>query len=144
MSDCQICQKIQEIQSNKKLIFEFKNSYLVLGDHQFFNGYSVLHLKNHVRDIHTLSSSLQTELFSELMQAANAIDKAFKPWKINYSCYGNVVEHIHWHIFPRYENDPDLRVHPWYHLKEFEKYNPTEQLIQKNVTAIKKTLSLIY
>jgi diadenosine tetraphosphate (Ap4A) HIT family hydrolase len=140
MSSCQICQKIKNIQADKKFIFEFKNSYLVLGDHQFFNGYSVLHFKNHVRDVHTLTTALQTELFSELMQSATAIDKAFKPWKINYSCYGNVVEHIHWHIFPRYENDPDLRVHPWLHFKDFDKSQPTEQVIQNNVLAIKQFL----
>lgn len=143
MEDCLICQRLKNIQHDPLLIHEFTYSYLVLGDHQYFNGYCVLLFKNHVRDMHQLSSSLQTELFQEVMKASNAIQVAFKPWKINYSCYGNQVEHIHWHIFPRYITDPDLRNHPWLNSAKFSAFKPTQNAIDKNLSLIKKELSIL-
>jgi diadenosine tetraphosphate (Ap4A) HIT family hydrolase len=31
---------------------------------------------------------------------------ALRPRRINYECLGNVVAHVHWHLVPRYEDDP--------------------------------------
>jgi diadenosine tetraphosphate (Ap4A) HIT family hydrolase len=39
---------------------------------------------------------------------------------MNYSCYGNVDPHIHWHLFPRYESEPDHLNHPWLHASGFK------------------------
>lgn len=127
-SDCLICEKVRGAQEGKNpsLIHEFKQSFLVLGDHQYFKGYSVLLLKDHVRELHELSPLRQQELFSELMAAGRAVFEAFQPWKMNYSCYGNQVPHIHWHIFPRYESDPDHLQQPWLRSPEFGKH-PTRE-----------------
>lgn len=124
MGDCLICERVKSAREGKNshLIHEFKNSYLVLGDHQFFKGYCVLLLKSHVRELHELPSDQQKELFEELMTSGKVIHEAFKPWKMNYSCYGNQVPHVHWHIFPRYETDPDHLKQPWLHSAEFEKH----------------------
>ena len=54
------------------------------------------------------------------MTAGKAIADEFKPWKMNYSCYGNQAPHIHWHLFPRYESDPKHLQVPWVHALEFE------------------------
>lgn len=125
---CLICERVQAAKEgqNPYLIHEFKSSFLVLGDHQYFKGYSVLLLKDHVRELHDLTVSRQQELFQELMAAGRAVFEAFKPWKMNYSCYGNQVPHVHWHIFPRYESDPDHLHQPWLHSPDFGKY-PTQE-----------------
>lgn len=140
MESCTICQRLLTIKDSPLLIKEFEHSFLVLGDHQFFNGYCVVHYKKHVRDLYELSPQIQSELFLEVMQAAKAINKAFSPWKLNYSCYGNVVEHIHWHIFPRYESDPDLRMHPWLHSADFGIHSVSKDQMAKNIELIKNCL----
>ena len=140
MSTCLICQRLPKIKTDPLLIKEFKHTYFVLGDHQYFNGYGVVLLKNHVRDMHELSAQLQSEVFLEVMQAGTAIHEAFNPWKINYSCYGNVVEHIHWHIFPRYESDPDLRGHPWLNSEKFKDAKASPDVIQQNIAKIRAKL----
>ena len=91
--------------------------------------------------MHELSAQLQTEVFQEVMKAGTAIHEAFKPWKINYSCYGNVVEHIHWHIFPRYESDPDLRAHPWLNSEKFKDTIASKEVIEKNIAMIRSKLN---
>lgn len=121
MCNCAICLRIEQLRkgANPSLIHEFTHSFFVVGDHQYYSGYCLLLYKQHVRELHELNPELQTALNQELMQATSALVKAFSPWKINHCCLGNTDEHIHWHIMPRYESDPDHRKHPWLHSDEF-------------------------
>lgn len=91
---------------NPYFIHEFKNTIFVVGDHQFYKGYSLLLLKRHVREIHELSEVEFLETQRELFVAGKAIFEMFSPWKMNYQCLGNKDEHVHWHIVPRYKSDP--------------------------------------
>ena len=45
-------------------------------------------------------------LSSDLAAAARAIVVAMKPDRMNYASLGNVVPHVHWHLVPRYREDP--------------------------------------
>src|SRR4028118_51446 len=122
---CPMCERVALLlqgDGHPFLIHEFQHSVFVVGDNQFFRGYSLLLLKNHVRELHELKPKVQSILFAELMIAGRAIADAFEPWKMNYSCYGNVVPHIHWHLFPRYDSDADCEQVPWFHAGEFEKH----------------------
>ncbi len=139
INECKMCQRLKSIKTDRLLIRELDHSYLLLGDHQYFNGYCVVMYKNHVREMHDLPLHLQSKLMSEVVHAAKIINLAFRPWKINYSCYGNVVEHIHWHIFPRYQSDPDLRVHPWLHSAKFNEFVSTPEQVTRNIELINKT-----
>jgi diadenosine tetraphosphate (Ap4A) HIT family hydrolase len=76
-------------------------------------------LKEHVREPFELAPEIQREHFSEVMRAAEAIQRTFQPWKLNFSCYGNADPHVHWHIFPRYETDPDRHNPPWGQMERF-------------------------
>jgi diadenosine tetraphosphate (Ap4A) HIT family hydrolase len=97
-----------------------------VGAHQLFPGYCVLVSKEHVREPFDLEAGVQAKMFAELMRSAQAIQNAFNPWKMNYGCYGNVVPHVHWHLFPRYESDPMLKLTPWMQSAEFDKHRTTE------------------
>ncbi len=103
--NCSLCDEVKK-ENNPYVIAEFPHSLWVFGKSQFYSGYSLLLLKEHARELHDLSASLQAALFQELMLAGQAIAEVFKPWKMNYASYGNQVEHIHWHLIPRYTTDP--------------------------------------
>lgn len=102
-----ICKRINQWKKgeNPYFITEFKNSIFVIGDHQFYKGYSLLLLKEHVRELHEMGEQTYLELQQELLIAGKAIFKTFYPWKMNYQCLGNSDEHVHWHILPRYTDD---------------------------------------
>jgi diadenosine tetraphosphate (Ap4A) HIT family hydrolase len=121
---CLICDRVSLSKrgENPFFIHEFKHSIFIVGDHQFHKGYSLLLLKEHVRELHELEPSVQTVLFQELMTAARALVATFQPWKMNYACYGNAEPHIHWHLFPRYDSEPDHTNNPWLHSDEFKKH----------------------
>jgi diadenosine tetraphosphate (Ap4A) HIT family hydrolase len=44
---------------------------------------------------------------------AEAMFRAFRPAKLNYELLGNTVPHLHWHLIPRYEDDPKPRIPVW-------------------------------
>lgn len=106
MSSCLICERVlmSHERRNPFLIAEMEHTVFVVGDHQFHEGYSLVLLKNHLRELHDLPPDVQLEHFSEVMRATSAVRATYSPWKLNHACYGNSEPHVHWHIIPRYEH----------------------------------------
>jgi diadenosine tetraphosphate (Ap4A) HIT family hydrolase len=119
---CVLCEKVAN--SESILIEEFKYSVLIVGDHQYFEGYCQLVLKEHIADLTDLANDIQSEFFKELMISAQAIRQAFSPARLNYSSLGNVVPHIHFHLFPRYQEELEEKdkLDPWADAGEFEQF----------------------
>ncbi|MEH2134971.1 MAG: hypothetical protein V7K86_31030 [Nostoc sp.] len=86
---------------------------------------------------------MQSALFQEVMLAGKAIVNAFSPWKMNYACYGNGEPHIHWHLFPRYESDPDRKANPWRHASEFKHHLIISQTAKNLAQKVTEHLSLL-
>ena len=103
-----ICERVAWCRKgeNPYLIHEFPQSFFVIGDHQFYRGYSLLLFKQHRRELHELNREEYLGLSEELYLANQAISRTFSPWKMNNQCLGNQDQHVHWHILPRYEDDP--------------------------------------
>lgn len=112
---CGICAIIARLAQGKSpdLIAELPNSWVVLGDAQFYRGYCVLLAKDHAREPFLIPRAEALGLFDELCSVAQAIAEITHPLKLNYECLGNQEPHVHWHIFPRYEDDPMSRSPVW-------------------------------
>ena len=112
---CLICDRVALAAEgrNPHLIAEMEHSHFVVGDHQFHRGYALVLLKEHVREPFDLLPDVQREHFREVMRAAEALNATFRPAKMNFSCYGNAEPHVHWHLAPRYEDDPHPGQDPW-------------------------------
>jgi diadenosine tetraphosphate (Ap4A) HIT family hydrolase len=112
---CLICERVALVRArqNAHLIADMRHSVFVVGDHQWHRGYALVLLKAHVREPFELPRDVQSEHFGEVMRAAEALNKTFAPRKMNYSCYGNAEPHVHWHLVPRYEDDPHPGQDPW-------------------------------
>lgn len=108
MTDCTICQKIKNIKngSNPYFVFELPTGYIVLGDYQFYRGYTLFLCKKCVNELHELLPSFRQQFLEDMSLVGEAVFKAFKPRKLNYELLGNTTPHLHWHLFPRYKNDP--------------------------------------
>lgn len=140
---CPLCDRVLSTKNNQYpyLIKEFKHSYLYLGEHQYYQGYSVLVSKEHFREMSDIPSPLREEIFTEMMQVSDALIKTFKPKKMNLSSYGNVVEHLHWHFFPRYEDDPQFTNPPWLQMHLFDSNKVSDQLREELIQKIRANLS---
>lgn len=130
--NCSICDRIELIKKNKNIYFikKLKTGYIVLGDHQFYKGYTVFISQKHTNELHKLSVKNRITFLMEMSLVAEAVYQCFKPKKLNYELLGNTDSHLHWHIFPRYKNDPYHRWPVWQNpnLKKIlktKKYHPT-------------------
>lgn len=142
MGNCDGCSRIENAGrgKNSHLIHEFESSVLFLGDHQYFEGYCVLMLKLHVRELHDLDPADYQLLMAELQSATRAVNTAFKPWKMNHACLGNQLQHVHWHIMPRYESDSDRFHNPWFAMDEFKNHVPDQARREALIARIRREL----
>lgn len=106
--NCLLCRVIAEIEQGKNPYFvkEFNTGFAVLEWHQFFEGYTIFISKEHIEELHDLSSVKRALFLKEMGQVAEAVFRVFKPRKLNYELLGNQEPHLHWHLIPRYSTDP--------------------------------------
>lgn len=144
-SDCIICQKIRTIKNKQDpyFVLELPTGYITLGYYQFFRGYTLFLCKKHVKELHELSPSFKLQFLKEMSLVAEAVFKAFKPIKLNYELLGNTIPHLHWHLFPRYRNDPLPKRPVWCidpRIIHSEKVKPTSKQIRYLKTKLLKAL----
>lgn len=104
---CLICQRIKEImdENNPYFVAELETGYVVLGDHQYFKGYTLFLCKDHVNELYELSMPRRLKFLEEMSIVSEAVARAFMADKMNYELLGNGDSHLHWHLFPRRERD---------------------------------------
>jgi diadenosine tetraphosphate (Ap4A) HIT family hydrolase len=125
---CGICTLIERCRANgfADFIAELPQSFVILGDAQFYRGYCVLLAKRHVTEIHLMGRDEARSLFDEVVAVGRAIAAVTRPLKLNYECLGNIEPHVHWHVFPRYESD-EMRAAPvWMRPENERKAAPRE------------------
>lgn len=112
---CFICKRIKLIKQGKNPYFveELETGYVVLGDSQQYHGYTLLICKNHTDELHKLEPKFRQKFLKEMSTVAEAVYRSFKPKKLNYELLGNTAPHLHWHIFPRYNTDPNPNKPVW-------------------------------
>jgi diadenosine tetraphosphate (Ap4A) HIT family hydrolase len=103
---CEICERIAHFNAeNPYFVAELETGYAVLGDNQLYRGYTIFIARQCVPELHALGDVRATFL-DEMAAVAEAVFRAFAPRKLNYELLGNSVPHVHWHLFPRYGDDP--------------------------------------
>jgi ATP adenylyltransferase len=74
---------------------------------QTYRGHCVLIFDpRHVTRIDELSSAEWLQMANDIRVAELALVQAFRPDHINIASLGQVVPHLHWHLIPRYTDDP--------------------------------------
>ena len=104
---CLICDRIKMIQGNKNPYFvrELETGYVVIGDHQHFEGYTLFLCKEHKTELFQLDAATKIKYLEEMTVVAEAVSRAFGAEKMNYEVLGNGDAHLHWHLFPRVKGD---------------------------------------
>lgn len=142
---CLICERIAAIQAgtNPHLVAELDTGYVVLGDFQFFRGYTLFLGKRHVSELHELPLQEKERFLIEMSLVAESVYRCFRPRKLNYECLGNAEPHLHWHLFPRHEDDPSPGTSSWKvdrALRYSEAHRPTPAELQAMKTQLLREL----
>ena len=100
---CLICERIGQIErgENPHFVCALSTGYVVLGDHQRFEGYTLFLCKRHVTELYQLPWGFRTRFLQEMSLVAEAVAAVYHPEKMNYELLGNGDTHLHWHLFPR-------------------------------------------
>jgi diadenosine tetraphosphate (Ap4A) HIT family hydrolase len=105
---CEICSRIEQMGAGSPyLVAELETGYAVLADSQYIPGYTIFLCKTCVPELHDLAEEERWRFLNEMALIAEAVFRAFAPRKLNYELLGNSVPHLHWHLFPRYDDDPN-------------------------------------
>lgn len=106
---CAICARLEAVRENRhpRFIAELESGVVCLGDHQLYPGYCLFLSRVHLRELPDLPDE-QCRLFLwEMSRLAQSILYVCRPRKLNYEMLGNQDAHLHWHLFPRYADDPN-------------------------------------
>lgn len=146
--DCLICERIEDIKKDKNpyFILELSTGYVVLGDYQFQQGYTLFLCKKHVAELHELTPEFKRKFLLEMSKVAEAICKTFNPKKLNYELLGNNDSHMHWHLFPRYGDDLMPNESIWVidkKIRESKKNIPTDKRRRALIRKLQNTLKKI-
>jgi len=95
------------------LVWHFPHSVAFLGPWQFYTGYCLIVSREPASELSQLGPN-RAAFLEEMATLAEAIEACFTPHKLNYELLGNVVPHLHWHIFPRSANDPEKLRPIWF------------------------------
>ncbi|MBF6571033.1 MAG: HIT family protein [Candidatus Binataceae bacterium] len=104
---CGICGLIAQIRAGgfEDFIVELDRHFVILGEAQFYRGYCALLMKSHCTELHALPPDQARGAFDEVLLVAASIASVVRPLRLNYENLGNQEPHLHWHIFPRFEDD---------------------------------------
>lgn len=113
---CLICERINMIKekSNPYFVAELATGYVVIGDHQYFKGYTLFLCKEHKSELHFLEAGFKEKFLLEMSKVGEAVYHAFNAEKLNYELLGNGAAHMHWHIYPRKEGDSPEKGPVWW------------------------------
>ena len=99
---CLIFQRIEFIKTGENPCFvrELETGYVVIGDHQYFKGYTLFLAKEHVTVVYHMEISVKFRFLEEMSLVREAVAKVFVAEKMNIELLGNSDAHAYWHLFP--------------------------------------------
>lgn len=130
--ECPFCARLSQLEQlpPDELLWQFPASVALLGPWQHYQGYCVLVLRHHESELFHLPDEERQRYFEEMCLLARAVADCFQPLKLNYELLGNQVPHLHWHLFPRFADDPDRLQPVWLALQRAETDAAERQRLQ--------------
>ncbi|MHB1186303.1 HIT family protein [Thiobacillus sp.] len=99
--------------SGGTLLWEDDFCRVVRADEPDYPGFLRVILNAHAREMSDLSPGDQQALMRVVFAAEAALRAVMAPDKVNLASLGNVVPHLHWHVIPRFANDPHFPNPVW-------------------------------
>ncbi len=124
---CFYCTKDERLSKVLIEIGPLDVSTLFLFREQTYSGRCVVALNAHETELFHLDPETLNRFSRDVAMVAAAIQKAFKPAKINYAAYGDLVPHLHYHVVPKYRGgaqwgEPFIMQPPPQHFLSDEQY----------------------
>jgi diadenosine tetraphosphate (Ap4A) HIT family hydrolase len=108
MNACPLCAAPTEI-----VLWRNDLCRVIAADEADYPGFLRVVVHDHVKEMTDLAPSDQIGLMRVVFAAEAALREVMQPSKINLASLGNVVPHLHWHVIPRFADDPHFPNPVW-------------------------------
>lgn len=105
--DCLYCTNNETLHNLMIEICPLSVSRAFLFKEQTYRGRCLVAYNGHVNDLHELSAEERNKFMDDVTRVTRAMDKIFRPEKINYGAYSDKLSHLHFHLAPKYVDGPD-------------------------------------
>jgi diadenosine tetraphosphate (Ap4A) HIT family hydrolase len=86
---------------------------VIRADEPDYPGFLRVILNAHVREMTDLPPAERQALMGVVFAAETALREVMAPDKVNLASLGNLVPHLHWHVIPRFADDPHFPNPVW-------------------------------
>jgi diadenosine tetraphosphate (Ap4A) HIT family hydrolase len=86
---------------------------IVAVEGQDYPGFCRVVLERHVAEMTELADDEREAVMRAVFAVEAALRALMSPDKINLASLGNVVPHLHWHVIPRFRDDPHFPSAIW-------------------------------
>jgi len=100
-TNCPLCRE-----DGGRVLWRDGRCRVVLADEPDYPGFLRVILDAHVREMTDLPAAERRAVMDVVFACEAALRKVAAPDKVNLASLGNLVPHLHWHVIPRYRDDP--------------------------------------
>lgn len=89
-----------------ELVWRGDDYRVVLADEPGYPGFTRVIWNHHVAEMTDLGEADRVRLMQAVYRVESVQRSVLAPTKINLASLGNMVPHLHWHVIPRWADDP--------------------------------------
>ena len=98
---CPLCSPREE-----RVVWRDDTLRVILADEPDYVGFTRVIVNAHVAEMTNLRPRERNELMRKVYAVETVLRQVLAPDKINLAGLGNMVPHLHWHVTPRFHDDP--------------------------------------
>lgn len=106
--ECLYCQSNDTLHNLMIEVARLSVSRVFIFKEQTYRGRCLVAYDGHVDDLNLLSDEERNAFMGDVAKVTRAMQAAFNPDKINYGAYADTLEHLHFHLVPKYKGGPDF------------------------------------
>jgi diadenosine tetraphosphate (Ap4A) HIT family hydrolase len=106
--ECELCSR-----TGGELLWQDSRLRVVYVEEPGYPGYCRVIWGAHVKEMTDLTEGARAHLMDVVFAVESVLREQLEPHKINLASLGNVVPHLHWHVIPRYTDDPHFPQPIW-------------------------------
>ena len=105
---CELCEH-----TGGELLWQGEHCRVVYVEEPGYPGFCRVVWQSHVREMTDLSEDDRVRLMEVVFAVESVLREQLEPLKMNLASFGNAVPHLHWHVIPRYADDPHFPQPAW-------------------------------
>ena len=107
-SACELC-----AQDGGELLWRDRHCRVVLVADADYAGFCRVIWGAHIKEMTDLAETERNHCMRVVFAVERAMRSVLNPHKINLASFGNMTPHLHWHVIPRYVDDPHFPQPIW-------------------------------